>query len=604
VILNKIGKLIKIYADKIFIEIPDLSILNFNYSGDSYYCSGINEYITILDINSTKYLYQIVGLSENEFPYDKDVENSKFFQKSVFDAVPIGQFNNDKFTFGLKKFPMLQDGVYLATKEDISRIFNANGFSISLGNLTSKNFAPKFSIDSLFANHNAILGNTGSGKSTTIRKILGTLNKKITGSYSKGKVNFIIFDVHNEYSKFCKEDTECIKGIEYVHIPLEMLSEQDWVNLVRPSELVQRPVLLDAIRLGALLESDTSTSSWIRVYCAYVMYKYVQTDPVSKRTKIVGLLQRVNDPKINTQLLNYNSQYANLPQGMEPAFEKSMIDFITTKIDIAIDMIDNHLNFLLSNINPQIKSFSVFHEALDLVFLLEEMKGNSQARSHCGTLITRIKSLQHKYEKTIFKSIDARDDKSKNNKLSELLNSTKKMFTVFDLSGFDDEDLLFIVSFIVERIFKQQKNTKTQAGNVEKIYNFILDEAHRYITSNVKEMPEGALLAFERVAKEGRKFGCYLILSSQRPNELASSVLSQCNNYLFHRVRNNLDLDYIRKSVPYITENQVRRLSYLQTGVILAVGDAFVIPCEISVDAEHYGNITKSPCPSEHWKQK
>src|SRR5699024_3841155 len=106
---------------------------------------------------------------------------------------------------------------------------------------------------------------------------------------------------------------------------------------------------------------------------------------------------------------------------------------------------------------------------------------------------------------------------------------------------------------------------------------------------------------FRTVAKEGRKFGVFLILSSQRPGELSKTVLSQCNNFILHRIRNNIDLDQMRKSIPYLNDGQLNRLSFLRTGVALIVGDSFAIPMEVIIDGEEFGEPSKTVLPSEIW---
>ncbi|HCU0853034.1 TPA: ATP-binding protein, partial [Listeria monocytogenes] len=112
---------------------------------------------------------------------------------------------------------------------------------------------------------------------------------------------------------------------------------------------------------------------------------------------------------------------------------------------------------------------------------------------------------------------------------------------------------------------------------------FILEEAHRYISRNKENSQLYEIEIFKKIAREGRKFGCFLYLSSQRPSELSSTVLSQCNNYLLHRIKNNIDLEYMSKTIPYITTNQIKRLSFLPTGTTYSVGELFSIPIEINI---------------------
>ena len=100
---------------------------------------------------------------------------------------------------------------------------------------------------------------------------------------------------------------------------------------------------------------------------------------------------------------------------------------------------------------------------------------------------------------------------------------------------------------------------------------------------------------FKKIAREGRKFGCFLFISSQRPSELSSTVLSQCNNYIIHRIKNNIDLEYLLKTIPYINVNQLSRFSYLPTGTAFIVGELFPIPTEIEIYLENDLNVTVTP---------
>lgn len=109
------------------------------------------------------------------------------------------------------------------------------------------------------------------------------------------------------------------------------------------------------------------------------------------------------------------------------------------------------------------------------------------------------------------------------------------------------------------------KQKQIDIGSRE-IFNIILDEAHRYMNDQSNNVLP---IVYDRVAKEGRKYGVFFFIASQRPSELSSTVLSQCSNYFLHRIRNNVDLDFIRKSIPFITDNSLKRISYIPTGVSL-----------------------------------
>src|SRR5690606_35551483 len=130
-------------------------------------------------------------------------------------------------------------------------------------------------------------------------------------------------------------------------------------------------------------------------------------------------------------------------------------------------------------------------------------------------------------------------------------NGVKKdvQITILDLSTAEDE-VVEVVSCVISRLlYETVKNFEPR--NTFPI-NLILEEAHRYIGSNPQREFLKANTIFENIAKEGRKFGMFLTVSSQRPSELSKTVLSQCSNFIVHRIQNPEDLSHIRQITPHI----------------------------------------------------
>ena len=147
---NSIGVISKVFADKIVIEIPDTTKVDYNFWGDFYMCDGINTFITIYKSRYEKFIYQVVSLYEQEKAFIHDEEMSKFFGKAYFEAIPIGEIQGDEFEFGLSRFPMIGDDIFLTINQDINTILQLNGddISITLGAMaTHNNYIPRFSID-------------------------------------------------------------------------------------------------------------------------------------------------------------------------------------------------------------------------------------------------------------------------------------------------------------------------------------------------------------------------------------------------------------------------------------------------------------------------
>jgi hypothetical protein len=591
--LSPIGVVKKVFFNKIVIEIDDMKKLNQNYKGDIYSCEGLDTFILLEKSYEEKLIYQISALYDEERPLEKE-DNSKFQVKAYFEAAPIGNIIKEKFEYGIERYPLLGDEVYLASKEELNKILendleiNENNFII--GELSNKKgYYPKINIDNFFTTHISILGNTGSGKSTTIKTIIKKLSEKIDEHFKKENINFYIFDIHNEYTNI-KAELSNKTSLDEISIPLELLKKEDWLNLVLPSSAVQLPILINTLKLGNLLEnSQAGLTDWIKVYCAKKLYGSQQTDAVTKRTKIISFLSEIDDENIKKSLSSYNSQFGNFSKEEEKYFLDSLDNYIG---------VSNAEEFLYENLRDaeiSIKDIMNLKIALDTILSIEEAKGGNQIRNYCSPLVTRIDNLINQYSKTLFSN-----DEKKLKKFNLLLEHKDKAFEIINCSGYDNHDLLFITSFILNNIYEREKNNRK--SGIKNLIHFIFDEAHTYISENTDVTSFNPIAVFEKIAKEGRKFGLFMILSSQRPSELSKTVLSQCNNFILHRIRNNIDLEQMRKSIPYILDAQLLRLSYLKTGHALVVGEGFNIQLELKIHNDIEDKSSETFKPSEVWK--
>jgi uncharacterized protein len=597
---NAIGIINKVFFNKIVIEVPNPNDIVHNFQGELYILNGLNDFVIINKDGASKYVYQIIGLYEQEKTLFEE-EQSKFSEKAFFEAVPVGEIVFNKFEYGLATFPVIGEEVYLANNEEIETILMSadDDISIILGKLTTHNVMPKINLDSILTNHSCILGNTGSGKSTTVRTFLNEIaNLKDHSNLDISKANFIIFDVHGEYTDFPTEMTTEVK-VKDISIDLNDLVTEDWMNLLQPSIAAQRPILLNGLKLANIIDSDDESVSWIKAYSALEIFNNQSTDAVAKRAKIMGLLENIDSVEIKECLKYYNPKFGNFDsEYYDQKFRKAIKSYIKKSIGYSYEECHAYLVSCLEEAESKVKSLNDLKLALDIVLLLEEAKGNNQIRTFCSTLMTRLDNLIATFSNNLFS-----EDFTKKAELEDAL-QCEKTFTILDCSFIDDDVLLFFTSHILRRVFQNQYDEKMKNGSISKIYNFIFDEAHKYISESEKDSIVNYTKMFEIVAKEGRKFGTFLMLSSQRPSELSKTVISQCNNFILHRIRNNIDLEQMKRSIPYLNDAQMNRLSYLKTGVALLVGESFSIPLEIKIDGEQYSEISKTYLPSQLWKRE
>lgn len=550
--MNYIGIVTEVSYNGLKFEVSDFNQLVYNYNGYTYRTEGVVDYVTIIDDFSRKYIYQVIKVEVNE-KFLGDYENAKIENTGIFHCVPVGTINDNTVQFNLSSYPFLRNRVYLTNNEDLKTLFSVanNKRNIYLGKI-QEYYPAEIELEKLLNYHTAILGNTGSGKSTTIRQIISQLDHINTNN-----LYIHLFDIHNEYAT---TEENRVNILEEYKIEMSTLDLQDWINLIKPSELVQLPILQTALKLSnALTTHGENFNIWLKCYLAYTLYNYVQTDVLGKRTKILNILKGTD---IDTT--EYDSKYGNFTPSGERQF---LSDLIGVMNRIEPNMIgEEYLSHILNTSDYKANSFNELFKGLEYAFLYEESKGNSQVRSYCVTLETRIKSIATRY------SVFLTDE--------SVPKIQFKKINIYEVDDMDDDLLLFFSSYFIKELFESNKDIDTDDRD---IHVFILEEAHRYISKNKEKSSFNEVELFKKVAREGRKFGCFLFLSSQRPSELSSTVLSQCNNYILHRIKNNLDLEYMINTIPYIDKYQLSRISNLPTGYAYLVGDLFPIPIEVDV---------------------
>ena len=414
ILMNSIGRVVLVSYDRLVFEVSDFEKLIYNFKGEIYIAQGVIDYVTIKSQFGDKFVYQVVKVEDKEIKIVND-EKSKFDYVGRFECVPVGILENDKINFNLKKYPFLQDRVYLSSDEDLQKVFSIEKreTSILLGTIQDK-YDAQINLNKLITHHSAILGNTGSGKSTTVRKIIKEISTKETSN-----LYLNIFDIHNEYSQI--DGVNNIDVLEDFSIKIESLELQDWLNLIKPSELVQLPVVQTALKLANCLTENKLDREKLSCFIAYNLYHNQQSDAVAKRTKIIGILQNTS---IDTTM--YDARFGN--------FNGSTGE-TTFKSNLQSKMYGSHSKITkeIENARYTINSFADLFEALNFVFLLEECQGNTQARGYSGTLETRIKHIQLRYGSLFKAKIDESDEEEKQSKI-----------TVYNVSGLDDDLLLFL----------------------------------------------------------------------------------------------------------------------------------------------------------------
>lgn len=633
-----IGKVVAINSDRFSVELLS-GLDNFNVSGfdDIHYFAQLNSYV-IVPYQNYYIVAEVSGVREKDLnvPFSNPTDQilSKIQAGKFLEVLPIGTIKNLKdgtvnFDFGVSVYPTLYSDVLYIKEKELDTIFKTDNIkvkickdqddkctkqdcdckfrytSLPIGKSTIfPDYEVKLDIDKFFGSHSAILGNTGSGKSCTIASMLQTLytldENSATGS------TFIFFDVNGEYKQAFGKLNSKNKNIEVTNytideIPAEetdlkkfilphwFLNMDEWALLLKASEKSQLPILRNA--LGFTQKVDLKTIQ--HIYACSIMYVYENWEgSVTKRQKIVSLIDKAGfNPKIDSSAMD--AKFGSFPNAIKEAEFKTAV---RSNIDENLEIDPDYKN--------EVFEFKDLATALELAVLFEEYHGNKQIRDYCSSLMTR------------FKSVKERDDFSfltKNKSAlsqSDFLDSfigvdkeTKKnQVIIIDLNSANDETVEVVSCVLSRMIFEKLKQAKIR--NIYPI-NLVLEEAHRYISKEAGKVFGDANKIFERIAKEGRKYGMFLIVSSQRPSELSKTVLSQCSNFIVHRIQNPEDLAHIRQITPHISETILRRMPSIPTQHALIFGHAVNLPTTFKVnDADPTPRSENNTISANWFKEK
>ena len=227
--------------------------------------------------------------------------------------------------------------------------------------------------------------------------------------------------------------------------------------------------------------------------------------------------------------------------------------------------------------------YSFLQTAVEITLLEEEARGNAKIREFTSTMLSRLDFFIHNPECGFMRdsTIKYSNEKEYREKVLGISmdNKTYQLVTI-DTSEVSTDILELITSVVSRMIFDFKKNKHGDDRRKNPIH-LILDEAHRYIKKDTEYILKDNI--FERIAREGRKYSLYLIVSSQRPSELSSTVLSQCGNYIVHRIQNEIDMKYIYSVLPYYSEDYTSKIKQSVPGEALIFGNCVPMPLQVKI---------------------
>jgi len=613
-----IGAVVAVSADKFVIEMhggtDSFTVAGFD---DVHYVARLGSFVMI-PAQSEYVVAEIVGLRERDSSAGGEPDRAG--SAKFLDVVPVGMLpiEGGRFRFGVSVFPSLYVDALYALDQELDRIFDTSPASepsegpegsaciptdatrlriLEIGrSVVFDGYQVKVRIDEFFGGHAAVLGNTGSGKSCTVASILQELFEKPEEHHARG-ASFVVLDVNGEYHQAFEHVADAgVIGVdrlildgtanpERFRIPHWFLDLSEWELLLQASERTQVPILRMALGLATLFGSAASAQlNQIRNHILAKCITQILSDespPGAKETRIRGILQRFRTNEINTNTIGgfIAVSYANM-SNIEGAFEYltgadgqggyvvaqfKMPDYANTPFD-----------------------FEALGEAIDLALLYEEAHGNRQIRDYCSQMVTRFKALVERSEYAFLRHTAESGVKETGPFLARLFglgveqqaHVKSKQIVIIDMNAVEDEVVELVSAVVARMIFRQLR----QADPRNRFpVHLLLEEAHRYISATPSRYALDAGRVFDRIAKEGRKYGLFLLVASQRPSELSKTVLSQCSNFVVHRIQNPDDLSQIRQMSPSISDGVLRRLPSLPKQHALVFGNSVNLPTTFKV---------------------
>ncbi len=519
--------------------------------------------------------------------------------KDYFEISILGEIEGDHFIPGFQKKPSFKAIVRMIKLEELELVLGKQQIDttgrIHLGYSTLyTNYRINVDVNQFLSGHFAILGNTGAGKSFTVSRILQ--NIFTASGYIPSKSHIFLFDAYGEYTHAfdhihnvnpilnykCYTTNTNYAEQEILRIPLWLLDVDDIALLLGVENPSQIPIIEKSLKLVTLLRNNNAD------------VKAHKNDIIARAIMDI-LMSGKDSSKIRDQVMavltNFNTEDLNLDTPIvEPGYTRTLKQCLyvdkTGKmqdVEIVVDMMGQFMieNLELKNPDGTIPfTLSDLEKAMDFALISEGVLKSDKVFDYANILSVRLHSLVSGDYKEYFNYPEMVDKQSFIKNLITTAEGGIAQIVNFNINYVDDRFAKVLVKIISKLLFSYATENKQRASVP---FHILIEEAHRYVQNDTDTEILGYNI-FDRIAKEGRKYGTILGFITQRPSELSETSISQCSNFLVLRTLHPRDLNYIKSMIPSISEDIIESLKTLQPGVCMAFGSAFKIPISIKFE--------------------
>ena len=592
---KKIGVIVEV--DGIYAKVGMYNETNeaeFLWNGEILTGPKVGAYLTInqgmVKIIATVFSEKII---DNQNSANSDEFNNTFSKNTINRIISLkvkGVINNNKFSVSSEYVPMIGNIVSLTTKKELNIIYGLsdNTDAILIGKSLLEEYPIYLPINTIFASHIGIFGNTGSGKSNTLHKLyLELFKSKYIKKISKVSQFYVIdfngeytqenqFGLSNQYKRVFKINTRIESKENKIPIKKDYLFDADILSILfdaRPA--TQVPFLRNALKIFNKDIKDEIAFADIEIGLLKRIiqeHRNVSADSLNTWVYAAKALG-VDETLLQSLTLHFSIDYGNLKvktEDNQSILDGEQISDTGLKV-LKIVEIRNQLANKYKDL-PPIRKLKCFLE-FQRVYVSAWKSTNIE---HINPLFKRIETSILSLEKVI-EVVDNVED-------------TFKMLNVISLLDANQEITRLIPMLISKMIYDEQKNQVSNDGKVKKTKHLIIDEAHNILNSqfrrNGDDWQDYRLSIFEEIIKEGRKFGFYLTLSSQRPADISPTIMSQLHNYFIHRLVNDNDLEMLKNTMPTLDGYSFNMISNLGQGEAVITGNSIKVPLLIKVNKE------------------
>ncbi len=580
----RIGKVFSVDGREIKIKIDKKKNLShLIYKGTLIKNVSVGSYLKVVK-GFTKIIVKVDGeyIKEDHIASNNYTSNEELIERIVKVQL-LGYIENGKYSKGIKELPLIDNECLLLDDDEFNLIHQfaaADDATISIGNLAlDERQEIMLGVNSLFSSHIGIFGNTGSGKSYTLAKLYRQLFLRFSDQKAfKNNARFLIFDFNGEYSddnviienkKVYKLSTKTIEGGKKIPIHIDdLLTPEIFHILASASEKTQQPFIDRTLKLYSKVMNSPDSLQFFKNNLKKQVESTLKMTDGQKASLLIDYIEQILPPNIDQHGIDIGVKSDFKWHAKQSTFYSDDNYFNNNPAYIKELIIYKHCDsFVFSD--EFLKNIIAFM----YMQLIYDVLGNRALNEHIAPAINKLKSFQKDFQK-VFTVIKDKQDVFED-----------EFMCVIDMNDLNTKMKKITPMLLSYKLYSEHRSHKQ--GQASKYLNIIIDEAHNILSHDSQRESDAwkdfRLETFEEIIKEGRKFGVFLTIASQRPSDISGTIISQLHNFIIHRLVNNKDLEMIEKNISYLDKLTVESLPILSTGACVLSGVMAQMPILIKV---------------------